>query len=78
MAEWPQADQRILHAANQITIVMQINGKKKGMVTMHTDASESEVVNSLKSDPATSMQLDKHQKIKKTIYVKNKLINFVV
>ena len=78
MAEWPQANQRILHAANQITIVMQINGKKKGMVTMHTDASESEVVNSLKSDPATSMQLDKHQKIKKTIYVKNKLINFVV
>ena len=77
-AEWPTANQSILNTANQTTIVMQINGKKKGMVTMHADASESEVISILKADPSTSVQLDKHEEIKKTIYVKNKLINFVV
>ena len=77
-AEWPTANQSILNTANQTTIVMQINGKKKGMVTMHADASESEVISILKADPSTSIQLDKHEEIKKTIYVKNKLINFVV
>ena len=77
-AQWPTADSALLALEDQVTIVVQFNGKKKAMVTSKSNATEEDVMNAIHADAQAKSQLDKHTSIKKTIYVKNKLINFVV
>lgn len=71
---WPKWDEDLAVEQAQ-TIIIQINGKLKGQISLPQDIDEAEVVEQAKK------MADKHlanQKIKKHIYVKNKIINFVV
>ena len=76
--KWAVADQSILNLDRQVTVVMQINGKKKGTITAQTNASQEDIIQAIKINEQTNLHMNKIKPIKKTIFVKNKLINFVV
>ena len=69
-AVWPMVDEKAL-VQKSVEIVVQINAKIVGRITIATDATEDEVVKQC-------ADLIKGATYKKVIYVKNKLINFIV
>lgn len=77
-APWPEADDDIIALNQQSVVVMQINGKKKGLLKVSVDANQEEVMKAIEDNSQTSAHISKIPTIKKVIFVKNKLINFVV
>lgn len=73
---WPKWDGKYL-ATDNINIVVQVNGKLRANIQVPADASEENIVNVAKKDEKVSQNLENKQ-IKKTIYIPQKLINFVV
>ncbi len=73
---WPVHNDEYLKTT-EVTVVIQINGKLKGQIAVPIDSPENEVVEKAKNDPKIGQALQT-QPIKKVIYVKNRLINFVV
>lgn len=75
-APWPQVDRKALKMDN-ITLVVQINGKLRGSITVSADADEETVKTTALSDPKIqSFMADKS--LKKIILVPKKLVNIVV
>ncbi len=74
--EWPKYD-KVLLKDEKINIVVQINGKARGVVEVETGASEQEVLKIIKADLKISKWLE-GENIKKIIFVKNKLANVVL
>ena len=78
-ANWPEPDHAILQLQANVSVVVQFNGKKKAMLAVDKDATEAQVLAALEQDEQANHHYAKHKdSIRKTIYVKNKLINFVV
>ena len=73
--EWPEVDQSLLKE-QEITLVVQINGKKRGLIIAKKDLSEKEVMVQAKKIENIKKNL-KDKKIVKNIFVKNKIINFI-
>ena len=61
----------------KINIVVQINGKKRGIINTEKDISEENLIKELLSSKTFDKFL-KDNKIKKQFYVKNRLINFLL
>jgi len=61
----------------EINFVIQINGKKRLILKVNRDIDESSVLNKIKSNNETEKLL-RDQKIKKTIFVSNRLINIIL
>lgn len=78
VAKWPKYDSK-LTVAEKTVIVIQINGKVRSQVTVHSSQStDKEFVTKLaKKDEKVSKWLGT-QKVEKTIFVPGKIINFVV
>ncbi len=76
IAEWPKYNEKYL-IQDSVTIVIQVNGKLRGEVEVQTDSPEDKVVESAKSNPKVAGYLKDHT-IRKTIFVPNKLVNFVI
>ncbi len=75
-ASWPKFD-LAKTVDNEIEIPVQVNGKLKGRLVIPMDAQQDDVVAAAKADEKISASLaDKN--IFKVIYVKNKMLNFVV
>lgn len=72
---WPQVDTSIQQEAS-VTIPVQINGKVRSSVTIQTDWSEEQVVTEAKKDEKLQKYLS--GEIKKTIYVKGKIVNVII
>ena len=62
---------------NDVTIVVQINGKKRGLLSTTKDIGEKEVVAKAKNIENIRKNLT-NKKIIKNIFVKNKVINFII
>jgi leucyl-tRNA synthetase len=75
-SKWPDYDELYL-SVDTVTVVIQVNGKLRGEVVVPTGANEEAVINEAKMDEKVAAQLQ-DKTIRKTIYVPNKLINFVV
>src|SRR5690606_38158285 len=73
---WPNWDEKYL-VTDTKTIVVQVNGKLRANVEVSADANEDTVLEAAKSNEKVASHLE-GQAIKKTIYVPNKLVNFVV
>jgi leucyl-tRNA synthetase len=73
---WPTWDESLVKD-DLVNVVVQVNGKLRGTLLMAPDASEAEVVAAAKNDDNIKSHLAKGE-IKKTIYVKGRLVNFVV
>ena len=73
---WPKVDNDALVESKK-EIIVQINGKLRGRVIIETDQNKEEVNSIVILDEKLNSYL-KDNDIKKIIYVKNKLINYVV
>ena len=76
LANWPKIDDKYLEQ-KKVNIVVQINGKKRGVIFCRKDIMEKELVGIIKIDKDLRKYFDK-KKITKNIYVKNKIINFLL
>jgi leucyl-tRNA synthetase len=75
-ARWPAFDER-LAAAGDVEVVVQVNGKVRGRVTVGRGATEAQVVELALRDESVRKFVD-GQAIKKTIFVPDRLVNLVV
>jgi leucyl-tRNA synthetase len=77
-AQWPSYDATKI-VQNQATIIVQINGKVRGQLTINNlqGTNKVEVEEMAKKDEKVAKWLD-GQEIKKVIFIPGKLINFVV
>ncbi len=73
---WPKYDEKYL-VSETITIVIQVNGKLRSQIEVGRDESEAEITNKAKTEPKVLDYL-KDKEIVKSIYVKGRLVNFVV
>ncbi len=73
---WPEYDQNLIKE-EIVNIVVQINGKKRGLIETEIDISEKNLLNMINNDEKIFKYVD-GKKIKKKIYIKNKLINIIL
>ena len=73
---WPNYDE-ILLLDDQIKVVVQINGKTRGMVSASIDSKEVDIIEIIKKEE-NIMKFFEEMHTVKTIYVPKKLINFVL
>ena len=74
---WPTWDDEIINK-DEIKIIIQINGKTRGSLNYSSDINEeSVIVDDVKKDKSLFKYL-KDKKTTRTIYIKNKLLNFIV
>lgn len=75
-AEWVKADEAAM-VEDEKLIVVQVNGKVRGKVTVPATSSEKEIKEAAKADPNVAKFLD-GKEILKEIYIPLKMLNFVV
>ena len=73
---WPIVDSEALIETKK-EIIVQINGKLRGRIIIDVEFSESQINNIIQEDKQIYKYLE-NQDIKKIIYIKNKLINYVI
>lgn len=73
---WPKLDESYL-SSDMVKVVVQINGKVRATVSVPTDSDEAAVTEAAQADEKVASYLSEGE-IKKVIYIKNKLVNFVV
>jgi leucyl-tRNA synthetase len=73
---WPSYDESLI-LEEVIPFVIQINGRKRGLIEINRDVSEEEIMNIILKNPGIKKYLE-NQNIKKKILVKNKLINIII
>ena len=74
--QWPQIDKKFLEKES-FNIVIQVNGKKRDLMNFNKDINEKDLLFKIKSNEKISKFL-KDKEIKKSIYIKNKLINLII
>ena len=74
--QWPTANlKKILN--KDINIVVQINGKKRGIINLNNEISENQLILQIREEPLINKFIQ-DKEFKKTIYIKNKLINIII
>ena len=73
---WPRYDKKFL-VEQYVNIVVQINGKKRGLLKSERNTKQEEVEEMIKKEKNISKYLT-NQKIKKKIFIPNKLINIII
>ena len=73
---WPNIEKEHL-SEDTLDYVVQINGKKRAILKAKKDLDKENLLNQIKSNNMTNKYL-KNKSIKKTIFVKNRLINLLL
>ena len=73
---WPEIEREYLVEDN-VNIVIQINGKKRGLFLMKKGSQEEEIIKKTLNDIKLKKYLDKKEILKK-IFIKDKLVNLIV
>ncbi|HXF44165.1 MAG TPA: class I tRNA ligase family protein [Candidatus Paceibacterota bacterium] len=73
--KWPDYDSKLINEET-IDLVIQVNGKHRATISVSRGLSEKEAVKLVLGDKKVKEALGK-AKIRKTVFVKNRLINFV-
>ena len=74
--EWPKINKSLLEE-EIVNFVIQINGKKRGIISANRGISESELIKLIIDNVEVNKYI-KNQEIKKKIFIPNKLINIIV
>tara|TARA_B100001057_G_scaffold199322_1_gene199981 strand:+ start:122 stop:2659 length:2538 start_codon:yes stop_codon:yes gene_type:complete len=75
IVEWPKYNKSIIEE-DFVNIVVQINGKKRGLIKTKKDIDENEVLENIKKEDSVMKYLN-NLEIKKKIFIRNKLINIM-
>jgi leucyl-tRNA synthetase len=73
---WPSFDPARIQSA-AVEVVVQVNGKVRGKITVRVDLPEAELQSIAMADPAVQKHTEGKTPVK-VIVVKNKLVNLVV
>ncbi len=74
--KWPEINQKyLIKSSNEI--VIQINGKKRNIISIEKDLDEKQIIQKIKETKVIDKYL-KNKDLIKTIYVKNRLINYII
>ena len=73
---WPTYDKKYL-IEDKSYVVIQINGKKRGVIEIDKDTDEKTILSLAINDQKILKYLE-NNKIKKNIYVKNKIMNLII
>ena len=73
---WPEADKKYLQE-DKVEIVIQINGKKRFTIKSNTDSNEKEIYDKVIKEEYFIKNYGA-MNIKKTIFVKNRLMNLII
>ncbi len=74
--KWPEIKKKyLIDQMNEI--VIQVNGKKRSIISIEKDVEENEIIDQIK-DKALIEKYFQNGNLIKTIYVKNRLINFII
>ncbi len=74
--EWPKIDKNLLED-ERVNFVIQINGKKRGLITTNRNISENDLIKLINNNIEINKYV-KNQEIKKKIFIPNKLINIII
>ncbi len=74
--KWPEVDKNLIKK-DIIEYVIQVNGKKRATLKYMKDISEETLINEIKDNSITKKILE-NKKIKKSFFVKNRLINILI
>ena len=74
--EWPTYDENKL-IESSILIVVQVNGKKRGLLEVERDISETNFIELVKKDDKIKKYFE-NKPIKRKIFIKNKLLNLII
>ena len=74
--KWPMVDKKYLNQEKNL-IVIQVNGKKRDTISISESLNENQLIEQIKNKQLISKYLDNGELVK-TIYIKNKLINFII
>jgi len=74
--QWPKLDASVL-MDSKVEIIVQINGKLRSKVSVDYNETESVVTKKAYACENVTKYLNKGE-VKKVIFIKNKLINFVI
>ena len=72
---WPKYDKKLL-VEEIVPYVIQVNGKKRGLIEATREISQEELLNIIEKDKNISKHFVK-DKVKKYIFIKNKLLNII-
>ena len=73
---WPEIDPKFI-SVEKSNIVIQINGKKRGILNFESDTNEDLIIKKIKENGSIKKYLI-NKKILKKIYIKNKLMNLII
>ena len=73
---WPEADEKYLDDEN-INLVIQINGKKRGVLEIKKDTNEETIMRLIKDDEKLCNHINSKEIVKK-ILIPNKIINLII
>ena len=73
---WPEVESKYLEKKN-VQIVIQFNGKKRGLININKDITEKEIITKIKLMSIYEKYFN-NSEIIKSIYVKERLINLIV
>ena len=74
--DWPRYDESILKE-DIVNIVIQVNGKKRGLIKTKPNLSEEKLFEIIKNDETLTKHINQ-KNIKRKIYIQNKLINIII
>ncbi|MDB5189114.1 MAG: leucyl-tRNA synthetase [Parcubacteria group bacterium] len=74
-AQWPAVDESLL-AVNEVTVTVQIQGKRRGEITLRPDSNEDEALMLAKSIPTVAKAIEAGPP-KRVIYVQGRILNLV-
>ena len=73
---WPDYDVNLIQE-KEVSIVVQINGKKRGLINVDRDTEEEQLIRKINKDEKISKYFA-NKEIRKKIYIKNKIINLII
>ena len=73
---WPEVNINYLETGKK-EVVIQVNGKKRNSILIDDDFTEKNLIEKIKKEKLIDKYINE-KKILKTIYVKNRIINFIV
>ena len=74
--KWPSSDKKYLEE-DTVSIVVQIGGKKKGIIKTKKDTEEKTIMDLISKEDRINKNI-KNKKINKVFFVKNRLINILL
>ena len=73
---WPEINKKYLEI-NKYNIVIQINGKKRGLILIENSISKENLIEKIKKENEINKLLN-GKKVIKSIYIENKLMNLII